>query len=163
MTAWMATKNYWDVDFDKTIILANRANGGKNHMFIGEDGFVHASKGTIAATVWKIEDAGDGYVRFLASCGKYLTVADDEPETYASMEDYAEDDRQKWKLIQFTRNYYILVHKKSRCALYENFLNGKYRLFSTEKDSDTKYLSHLRNNNTKVNALFCIKNAPWNI
>jgi len=163
MTAWMATKAYWEPDFSKTLVLASRGSEIRRYFFIGEDNLVHGSIGTVALTPWKAVDAGDGYVRLLAPCGKYITVADTVPYSYASMEEYTEDDCQKWKFVHFLRNYYILVHKKTGCALYEQVPNGMYRLFSTEKGCDGRYPSDISNFNIDVNVLIRVTNAPWDI
>ncbi len=159
MTAWLATKNYWNVDFDKRFMLADRLVDGKRYLYIDEENYIHACHSIVKATKWQAVCAEDGYVRLCDGNGGYLTVADDNPETYASVEKYAEDDRQKWKIVHFARNYYIIIHKKTGCALYEDALNFKYKLFATESDSDKRYTSHLRNNNLKVNVLFCAKNS----
>lgn len=158
MTAWIATKNYWKVDFDKRFVLADRLVDGKRYLFIDDEKYVHACHSVAKATGWKTEDTGDGYVRLEDGSGRYLTVAGDDPMAYASAKPYAEDDCQKWKILHFARNYYILIHKKTGCALYEDSPNFKYMLFATEDASDKRYISHLRNNNLKVNVLFYVKN-----
>lgn len=158
MTAWLATKNYWSVDITKSFTLANRAIEGRRYLCIGDENDVHACFDASMAAIWTPEDAGDGYVRLNNGCGKYLTVSDDQPDTYASVEAFAENDRQIWKLDHFIRNCFVIVHKKSRCTLYEDQNNQKYRLFSTETDSDKRYPSKFKNNNTNVNVLFYVKN-----
>ena len=159
MTAWLATKDYWTPDFSKSIVFMSKHSSLKKYMYVGEDNFAHSVLDSNNVTPWKLEDAEDGYVRLLAPNGKYLGVLDDNPATEASVAEYTEDDGQKWKLVHFARNHYVFVHKKSKCVLYENLMNGKFRLFSTEPDSDSRYLSRMQNNNVKVNALIRISNS----
>lgn len=159
MTAWMATQNYWEVDFTKPILLADRVTEGKRFLMIGEDEFVKACFSTDEAAVWKIAAAEDGYVRIETAKNRYLTVTDDDPGAHASVQPYSETDCQKWKIVPFVRNYFILIHKKTGCTLYEDYDTLRYRLFATEKGSDKRYPAAFRNNNTKVNVLFYVKNV----
>lgn len=158
MTAWMATKDYWSPDFSKDVYLSSKHSSVKKYFFVGEDNIVRASIDPKNITAWSIKDAGAGYVRLLANGGKYLSVFGDNSISEATLEEYREDDGQKWKLVHFAKNQYVFIHKKTRCVLYENLLNGRYILYSTEPDSDKKYLAFLQNNNVKVNAIIKIKN-----
>lgn len=156
MTAWMATKNYWAVDFAKPITLASQ-NGT---LYGACDGLVLRDPSDKQCDSWTLEDAGDGYFRIKHSSGKYLTNKGENTDTNASLEDKLDCDCQVWKFEKLVQNKYYIVSKKFGANLYENYANLGFRLYSVDEKADQKFTWPIGHNaSLAVTSIFTIKNA----
>lgn len=160
MTAWMATKNYWAVDFTKSATIASRNNHISRFLKIGENNAVEGDPAKENAVVWSFEDAGEGYYRIKAADGRYLTAKGEEADAAATLEEKLDCGCQLWKPVHFVQNRYFLMQKKSGCALYEKFGTPNYRLYKIDEGGDAKYtLDKSVNSHIETAALMEIANV----
>lgn len=154
MTAWMATKDYWSVDFTKPVTLASRNTHMKNFCFVGEDGKLAGDATGENKAAFTFEDAGDGYWRVRSTDGRYLTAKGENADDVATFEEKVDCDCQKWKLEHYVQNRYLLISKKYGATLYEKFGTNEYRLYATEPGADPRFAVKLLWINLPVNTVF---------
>ncbi len=112
MTAWMPTKQYWKVNFNKPVALVL---GVPRKYFVAKDGDVTLGENR---DMWKIEKCGF-YVRLKnIATGKYLALAKNDGVVTSALADKQESDYQKWNLNHMVANRYTLENKMLGLQLY---------------------------------------------
>ena len=158
MTAWMATEDYWSVDFTKPVKIASRNNYNKHSVYVGDDGTFRADAHFQKYDYWTLEDAEGGLYRIKSEDGRYVTVKGEGTDDIATLEDRFECDSQKWKIENIVQNRYYIISAKNGCNLYEKLGTEYYRLYAIKPGADNKYDFSDGNINLPVCALFEISN-----
>lgn len=160
MTAWMATKNYWECDLEKPVIIYSRNGHMKRLLYVGEDGLLMGNPQISQGETWTLQALGDNCYRIKSSSGKYLTHKGEKTDSFATLEDYIDCDCQVWVFEKLVQNRYFIYSKKYRATLYENFGTEFYRLYAVNKDADEKFAyPKTLNCNLGVAATFEFKNV----
>ena len=158
MTAWLAEKDYWSVDFTKPVSLISRNTHNKKYCFADENGNLAGDIDKNIRQKFVFEKADNDFWRIRTEDGKYLTAPNDTPDTAVSFADKTESDAQLWKLDHFVQNRYCLISKLNGCHLYEKFGTPAYRMYAINNDADQKYFVKMLGFNLAVNAVFEIEN-----
>lgn len=159
MTAWMATKDYWSVDFTKPVTLASRNTHLKKYCYADGNGVLLGDATGEQKATFTFENAGDGFYFIRSEDGRYLTAKGETADAPAVFEPKTDCDCQKWALDPFAQNRYGLVSKKYGCHLYERFGTPEYRLYALNTDADKKFFVKLLGVNIANNTMFEIENA----
>ena len=159
MTAWMATKDYWSVDFSKPVMLISRNTHLKKYCYADEAGVLRGDPKGEQHETFTLEAAGDGYWYIRSADGRYLTAKGETPDAAAVLTEKLDCDCQKWELDPFVQNRYCLISKKYGCHLYEHFGNTDYRLYALRVGADPNFYVKMLGFNLEVGAVFELVNA----
>ncbi len=160
MTAWMATKNYWECDLEKPVKIYSRNGHIKRGLFTNENGLLCGDPSHEKMDTFTLEKVGEDLYRIKNADGKYLTNKGEEAGTLATLEDKVDCDCQVWKLEKLVQNTYFIYSAKYGATLYENFGTENYKLYAVNKDADEKFAyPKTLNCNLGVAATFEFKNV----
>ena len=139
MTAWLATKDYWSLDYNKPFKMIKSMTD--HDMYVDEEGYLRrVDDASINPAIWELEPASEGYYRIKdTSSGKYITVSGNNPEALATLEDKKQCDCQIWKLVNLVQDKYYIVSKKNNCTLYEKPYTPYFKLFALDEGADMSY------------------------
>lgn len=158
MTAWMATKDFWSVDFTKPIVMSSQTGGAPRNCTVDENGFLHGDPNNADRDAFTFEPTGDGAWYIRSADGRYLTAKGETPDAAAFFGEKVDCDCQKWIVEPFVQNRYQLVNKKFGCHLYERFGSYEYRLYAVDRMADPRFEVNMRQFNLAVNAVFILEN-----
>ncbi len=159
MTAWMATKNYWNVDFSKPVYLNCMTHCNPDYCTVDEENALHGEQSNEKRDIFTLEETGDGYYYIRSADGRYLTLKGENAEDTAYFTEKLDCDCQKWDIRPFVQNRYEILHKKTGCHLWRIFGSPKYRLYALDPGTDKKFEVYVPQINVSVNAMFLIENA----
>lgn len=159
MTAWMATKNYWNVDFSKPVYLNCMTHYSPDYCTVDEENALHGEQSNEKRDIFTLEETGDGYYYIRSADGRYLTLKGENADDTAYFTEKLDCDCQKWQIRPFVQNRYEILHKTTGCHLWRIFGSPKYRLYALDPGTDKKFDVYVPSVNISVNAMFLIENA----
>lgn len=112
MTAWMATKNYWNVDFSKPVYLNCMTHCNPDYCTVDEENALHGEQSNEKRDIFTLEETGDGYYYIRSADGRYLTLKGENAEDTAYFTEKLDCDCQKWDIRPFVQNRYEILHKR---------------------------------------------------